>query len=121
MHEGPQSISYKKRPYEEGLMEGMITSNEPGYYEGGMFGVRIESLVTAIKMEKEGAGDNIGFETITMTPIQQQMINLDMLTSEEKQWLNNYHKEVREKLEPLLQKNRLALDYLYRETEPIQA
>jgi len=120
VHEGPQSISYKKRAYEEGLMEGMITSNEPGYYETGAFGIRIESLVTAVKKDEAGAGDNIGFETITMAPIQQQMINMEMLTSQEKQWLNNYHKEVREKLEPLLKENQLALDYLYRETEPIE-
>ena len=99
-------------------MEGMITSNEPGYYEAGAFGVRIESLVTAVK--KEGAGNNIGFETITMTPIQQQMINMEMLTSEERQWLNDYHREVREKLEPLLKENQLALAYLHRETEPIE-
>ncbi len=95
VHEGPQSIS--KRGMEP-LKPGMLVSNEPGYYKEGEYGIRIENLVFVT------AQDNgmLGFETITLCPIDLRLINLHLLDKDEREWLNAYHRQVREKLVPHL-------------------
>ena len=86
VHEGPQSISKSsKAPF----IEGMIVSNEPGYYEKNKFGIRIENLIYVKKMKK-----NKIFENLTMVPIDKNLINSELLTSNEKKWLNTYHRKV---------------------------
>jgi Xaa-Pro aminopeptidase len=70
-------------------MEGMIVSNEPGYYEKNKFGIRIENLVY-VKKEKK----NKHFENLTMAPIDKDLIDQDYLNKNEKEWLNKYHKKV---------------------------
>jgi len=123
VHEGPQGIGFRKRDNEEGFKIGMTTSNEPGYYEDGAFGIRIENV--CITVEKLTANHFGGrkfccFETVTMTPISTSLINRDMLSPEEKCWLNTYHKECREKLLPGMQTHfPQAVSYLLNETEPI--
>ena len=86
VHEGPQSISKNSQIK---LKDGMILSNEPGYYKDGSFGIRIENLVY-IKKNK--------FIELTLAPIQKNLIDKSILSSTEIKWLNNYHKKVKESL-----------------------
>ena len=87
VHEGPQSISKKNST---SLVEGMIVSNEPGYYEKNNFGIRIENLVY-IKTNKK---KQKVFDNLTMAPIDKELINESLLSRKEKNWINDYHKKV---------------------------
>ena len=80
------------------IHSGMILSNEPGYYEEGEYGIRIESLI--ITQERDDG--QLEFETITLAPIDQTLIDTSLLTPEETNWLNDYHKKVYDTLSPLL-------------------
>jgi len=96
VHEGPQRIS---KLGNTPLQAGMILSNEPGYYKEGAYGIRIENLV--LVEEREIAGGErpmLGFETLTLAPIDLALIERSLLTSEEAAWLNAYHARVRETL-----------------------
>ena len=96
VHEGPQRIS---KGGLVPLQEGMIVSNEPGYYETGEFGIRIENLqyVTPMKT-KAGQRDMLGFEPLTLAPIDRRLINKSMLSVLELAWLNAYHRRVEKTL-----------------------
>ena len=100
VHEGPQSIS--KAGMAE-LKPGMICSNEPGYYKAGAYGIRIENLVLVGEPQSVG-GDHavMGFETLTLAPIDQRLIMAELLTPEERDWLNAYHQRVHDTLAPLV-------------------
>ncbi|MBX9804954.1 MAG: aminopeptidase P family protein [Alphaproteobacteria bacterium] len=102
VHEGPQRIS--KFPSTVALQPGMIISNEPGYYKTGAYGIRIESLVIVTEKGIPSGGERplLGFETLTVVPIDRTLIEVKMLTEQERAWLNAYHKKVRETLTPLL-------------------
>ena len=102
VHEGPQNIS--RRPGQVALQPGMIISNEPGYYKQGAFGIRIENLVLvqAPQMIAGGEREMMGFETLTLAPIDLRLVERALLSDEEAGWLNAYHAEVREKLTPLV-------------------
>jgi Xaa-Pro aminopeptidase len=89
VHEGPQRIS--KRASSVALQPGMILSNEPGYYAAGQYGIRIESLVTVIEGATKGS---LAFETLTLVPIDTRLVDLAMLSTDERNWLNNYHARV---------------------------
>lgn len=103
VHEGPQGISNAVNPRsKEQLVPGMIVSNEPGYYETGEFGIRIENLVLVVEMEKKGATPFYEFETLSLFPIDNALIDHDLLTEPEKAWLNNYHQVVWDRLSPQL-------------------
>ena len=97
VHEGPQSIS--KKNYIK-LEEGMVVSNEPGYYLENKFGIRIENLVFIKKVKNK-----LCFENLTFAPIDKDLINLQMLTKNEKNYLFNYHLETYSKISPFLNKN----------------
>ncbi len=101
VHEGPQSIS--KKPITQALKPGMICSNEPGYYKTDAFGIRIENLVVVSDLKDVG-GDRkmMEFETITLAPIDINLVDLSLLTETERGWLNAYHKRVRETLSDLV-------------------
>ena len=102
VHEGPQRIS---RLTDVVLQEGMILSNEPGYYKPGSFGIRIENLVVvkpAPDLINGDLRDMWSFETLTMVPINKTMIEINLLTKEEIIWINSYHKTVETRLIPLL-------------------
>ena len=95
VHEGPQSIS----PALGGkaalpFAPGMFTSNEPGFYKEGAYGIRIENLILTVEVAKNEYGTFYGFETLTLFPIETTMIAHEMLTREEVVWLNKYHKKV---------------------------
>ncbi len=99
VHEGPHRIS--KMPNSVALQPGMIVSNEPGYYKTGAYGIRIENLVAVKEVEIEGADRKyLEFETLTLAPIDIACIEPSLLTEAEKQWLNDYHRRVRETVGP---------------------
>ena len=92
VHEGPARIS---RVSDLPLREGMILSNEPGYYREGAFGIRIENLVRVIKAPDLGDNrDQLAFETLTLCPIDTRLIDLELLSTQERDWLNAYHARV---------------------------
>jgi len=99
VHEGPQAISKGNKIK---LMEGMLLSNEPGYYERGKFGIRIESLVIVKKKQNVHK-----FESITLAPIDKSLIEKKLLNKNEIDWLNNYHIKVFNNLKKFM--NRLEL------------
>ena len=100
VHEGPQRIS---KLGGVSLEPGMILSNEPGYYREGAFGIRIENLVAVEPREIAGAERKmLGFETLTLVPIDLRLIEMKLLTGDEKNWLNAYHARVRKELAPHL-------------------
>jgi Xaa-Pro aminopeptidase len=118
VHEGPQSIAYRAVVNPNMAMEpGMITSNEPGLYRPGRWGIRIENLVLCVPAFTTEFGEFLRFETLTLCPIDTRCIQLDLLTQQERDWLNGYHAHVRERLLPHVQS--AARDWLLHRTEPI--
>jgi Xaa-Pro aminopeptidase len=97
VHEGPQSISKLNKVK---IKEGMILSNEPGYYKKGSYGIRIENLVFVKKDKKK-----ISFENLTLAPIEKDLINFNLLTKSEKDYLFKYHLDVYSKLSKYLSPN----------------
>ena len=97
VHEGPQSISKFSNIK---LKEGMILSNEPGYYKEGKYGIRIENLIYIKKKKKK-----LYFENLTLAPIDKDLINYKLLTQKEKDYLFNYHLFVYSKISKFLNKN----------------
>ena len=108
VHEGPQRIA--KFANTQALKPGMIVSNEPGYYKTGEFGIRIENLIIVTPPEpiKGGEREMMGFETITLAPIDLNLVVPALLTEPERDWLNKYHARVRQTLTPLLSKEDAA-------------
>ena len=118
VHEGPQSISKAIPEPHHAMQPGMITSIEPGLYREGQWGVRIENLVlnVAVDTPERGAfGKMLGFETLTLCPIDMSCIERSMLSADEINWINQYHATVRERLSPLLSGD--ALGWLQRRTQ----
>ncbi|WP_027231883.1 aminopeptidase P family protein [Phyllobacterium sp. UNC302MFCol5.2] len=115
VHEGPQSIS--KRGVHE-LLPGMILSNEPGYYKPGGYGIRTENLLIVTEPSVPEGGDlpMMGFETITLCPIDKRLIDTDLLVRDELVWLDDYHARVRETLLPHASGE--ERDWLIAATEP---
>lgn len=100
VHEGPHQIRMEWKPAP--LQAGMTVTDEPGLYLAGKFGVRIENTLLIKDFMETEFGKFLQFESLTLCPIDLDCADLDMLTAEEKQWLNDYHKMVYEKLSPLL-------------------
>jgi len=96
VHEGPQSIRMDENPTV--LQPGMMISNEPGMYRTNGYGIRIENLVQVIPAEKTEFGQFLQFETLTLFPIDKKLIDWDIMTTTEINWLNNYHKKVYESI-----------------------
>jgi Xaa-Pro aminopeptidase len=112
VHEGPQRIAKSaggQAGTEEPLHPGMILSNEPGYYKQGEFGIRIENLVLVEEREIEGAeGRYFGFETLTFAPIDRALVDVELLSTEERTWWNDYHAQVLAIVAPQLEGDALA-------------
>ena len=100
VHEGPQRIS--KAPSAQPLLPGMIVSNEPGYYKTGAYGIRIENLVLVQPSNGAAEREMLGFETLTLAPIDRALVEPSLLEDEEIAWLDHYHAHVREVLTPLV-------------------
>lgn len=101
------------------LQAGMVTSIEPGYYEDGHFGIRIENLAVVVPSSTSHTnnGKFFEFEQLTMAPIAKNLINMELLSADDKTWLNAYHATVAERLSPLLSPS--ALLWLQKSTSPI--
>ncbi|OZI74170.1 aminopeptidase P family protein [Bordetella genomosp. 12] len=118
VHEGPQVISYRAAPGAHTAMEpGMITSNEPGIYRPGRWGVRIENLVANRRWFDGELGEFLCFETLTLCPIDTRCIEPALLRADEIAWLDDYHRLVRERLAPRVEG--AALDWLVTRTAPL--
>ncbi len=117
VHEGPQNIA--KRGVAP-LEPGMICSNEPGYYREGAYGIRIENLVLVTGPRKVRGGDRpmMGFETLTLAPIDLRLVDTSLLSGDELRWLNAYHARVRKEITPELKGRDKA--WLEQATRPLE-
>ncbi len=105
VHEPPQGFTTTaSRGGLTPIEEGMITSNEPGFYKTGQFGIRTENLMLTVNDETNEYGDFLRFETITLFPIDKKLIDLKLLSDLEIDWINQYHQEVEDQLLPHLSK-----------------
>lgn len=106
VHEGPQNIgSSASGSNEVALQAGMLISDEPGLYREGEYGIRTENLVVVKKTRETEFGKFLTFETVSLCYIDQNLIEPGLLEKEEKDWINNYHKEVLETLSPFLEED----------------
>jgi Xaa-Pro aminopeptidase len=117
VHEGPQRIS--KLPNTVALRPGMIVSNEPGYYRTGAYGIRIENLVAVEKVGETGDGELLGFETLTLAPIDRTLVDTAIMTADEIAWLDAYHARVFAEIGPQLDADDRA--WLASATAPLAA
>lgn len=118
VHEGPQRIS--KLPSRVALEPGMVLSNEPGYYKEGAYGIRIENLLAVRAVDAPPGAEKslLGFETLTLSPIDLPLVDPALLTGEEMAWLNTYHARVRAEIGPLLDPE--TRGWLERATRPVR-
>lgn len=118
VHEGPAAIAWQNRPSTTvTLEEGMITSDEPGLYIEGAYGIRIENELLVQKGTQNQYGQFMYFEPLTLAPIDLDAIDANLLTEKEKVWLNDYHQTVYQKLSPHLTSKEQI--WLARQTTPI--
>lgn len=117
VHEGPQSLSRRSMTEFE---PGMIISNEPGYYRDGAFGIRIENLITVHEAREIEGGEipMLGFDTLTLCPIDRELVLPELLNTKQLDWLNLYHKKVCDELSPLIDDEQ-TLEWLKWATAPI--
>jgi len=122
VHEGPHGIGVRIAYNNSPLKAGMTISNEPGYYADGQFGIRIESIVLVREVKTPnnfGEKGFLGFECVTVCPIQKKLVDTTLLTAEERKWLNDYHANTWSKVSPLLKNDDRALKWLERECAPL--
>lgn len=101
VHEGPHQIRMEYKPAP--LVEGMTVTDEPGLYLAGRFGVRTENTLLIVPYKNTEFGSFLGFEPLTLCPIDLAPVKKEMLLPEEKEWLNTYHRTVYDRLSPLLE------------------
>ncbi|KAI9483859.1 MAG: peptidase M24, structural domain-containing protein [Benjaminiella poitrasii] len=122
VHEGPHGIGIRPHFNDTPLAAGMTVTDEPGYYEDGKFGIRIENVVLVKDVETPnnfGGRGYLGFEHVTIAPLGLNLIDVNLLTSSERKWVNDYHQECWDKLSPLLAHDATAAVWLKKETQPI--
>ena len=136
VHEGPHGIS-PRWTNKEFLKKGMVTSNEPGFYDDGRFGIRIENLLEIVDVKSSSNDESDGeepsnkkqktegkeffrFDKLTMIPIQKNLIDLDLMTDTELDWLDSYHEEVMQKVSPLLEEGSPAMNWLVKSCAKIE-
>ncbi|RIJ50888.1 aminopeptidase P family protein [Maribellus luteus] len=100
VHEGPMAIrqEYNENP----ILPGNVLSNEPAFYREGEYGIRTENMIVCVECEETGYGRFLGFETLTLCPIDTSLIKSGLLSDREKNWVNEYHAEVKRRLKPVL-------------------
>jgi Xaa-Pro aminopeptidase len=113
VHEGPASISKRGAVP---LEPGMLLSNEPGCYRAGEWGIRTETLITVTAPDADGF---MGFETITLCPIDRRLVDVEMLLPAERAWLNGYHARVLAVLTPELEDESECLAWLAAACAPV--
>ena len=101
VHEGPQKIS--PHPVDVVIEEGMLISNEPGVYREGEYGIRIENLVLCREDRVTEFGAFLAFDTLTLAPYDRRLIDVAMLSGDERAWIDAYHEEVNARLAPMLE------------------
>lgn len=106
VHEGPQSIRMEDNPVT--LKPGMVISNEPAMYRTGEYGIRTENLILVKEDSTTEFGEFLSFETLTLCYIDTSLVDVSMLSADERIWLNNYHQMVYDKLSPLLTEKEAA-------------
>ncbi|CAI5523684.1 unnamed protein product [Closterium sp. Naga37s-1] len=119
VHEGPQSIS-PRFGNPTPLQAGMVVSNEPGFYHDNQFGIRIENLLVVREQQTQfrfGGTTYLGFECLTLFPIQTKLVSVELLSNAEVKWINDYHQRVWDTVSPLL--SGAPLQWLQRNTQPI--
>ncbi|KAI0258993.1 Creatinase/aminopeptidase [Gloeopeniophorella convolvens] len=122
VHEGPQGIGTRIAYNSTPLKPGMTVSNEPGYYADGRFGIRIENVVVVREAQTPNNFGNkgfLGFEHVTLAPIGRNLVDVSLLSADERAWVDAYHKEVWEKVAPLLANDPRAKAWLERECAPL--
>ncbi|OOQ85766.1 putative Xaa-Pro aminopeptidase P [Penicillium brasilianum] len=122
VHEGPMGIGTRVQYTEVPIAAGNVLSDEPGYYEDGKFGIRIENIIMAREVKtahKFGDKQWLGFEHVTMTPIGRNLIEPSLLSDSELKWVNDYHTEVWDKTHHFFKEDELSRKWLERETQPI--
>ncbi|KAI1448366.1 aminopeptidase-like protein [Annulohypoxylon stygium] len=120
VHEGPIGIGTRVQYSEVSLSPGNVISDEPGYYEDGSFGIRIENIVMVKEVKtkyKFGDKPYLGFEHVTMVPYCRKLIDETLLTDAEKTWLTDYNKEIWEKTKGYFENDKVTLAWLERETQ----
>lgn len=119
VHEGPNAIRTREADGTGGTVfeEGMITSNEPGLYLEGKYGIRIENLMLCVKDQKTEYGQFMKFDTLTLVPYEREAILPEMMSDEELRALNHYHKMVYERLSPYLDNE--EKQWLLEQTTPL--
>lgn len=123
VHEGPIGIGTRVQYTEVALAPGNVISNEPGYYEDGHFGIRIENIILVNEVQtKHSFGDKpyLGFEHVTMVPYCRALIDPGLLSNTEKTWLNTYHAEILDKTKGYFEKDDVTMAWLNRETKPFE-
>jgi Xaa-Pro aminopeptidase len=121
VHEGPIGIGTRVQYSEVPLSVGNVISDEPGYYEDGNFGIRIENVVMVKEVQtKHRFGDKpyFGFEHVTLVPMCRKLIDVGLLSEREREWLNTYHREVLEKTGPIFKEDERTRAWLERECAP---
>ncbi len=116
VHEGPQNIRLNENPAL--LTPGMITSNEPGIYRAGEYGIRCENLILTTPAFATEFGNFNKFETLTLFPFDLNLFDTSIMTDDEISWINNYHSEVYRRLSPML--NNDEQKWLATKTQPLQ-
>ncbi|XP_063404112.1 xaa-Pro aminopeptidase 1-like isoform X7 [Mytilus trossulus] len=122
VHEGPGRISLSHASFasDEKLDEFMFFSDEPGYYEAGQFGIRLENIVMVTEAETTYNFMNstfLTFETVTLVPYEPNLIDYDLLSPEQIQWINTYHSTVQKKIGPLVSSDPVASEWLSSRTQ----
>ncbi len=119
VHEPPQGFTSGLGERAVTIIEkGMLTSNEPGMYVEGSHGIRIENLILAVEDEITDYGEFLSFDTLTLFPIEQKLINTKYLSNHEIKWLNDYHSKVYDLIHPFLTKKEAK--WLKEKTKPIK-
>ncbi|KAJ3841758.1 putative Xaa-Pro aminopeptidase P [Lentinula raphanica] len=122
VHEGPHGLGTRITYNASPLKAGMIVTNEPGFYADGKYGIRIENvLIVKEVVTPWNFGDKgfLGFECVTMCPIQTKLVDQNLISVDEKSWLNDYNHNVWIKISPMLQHDERALRWLEKECQPI--
>ncbi|KAI9490758.1 peptidase M24, structural domain-containing protein [Zychaea mexicana] len=122
VHEGPQGIGVRIAYNDTPFSAGMTVTDEPGYYEDGKFGIRIENTLIVRQAQTQhnfGERGYLGFEHVTLVPMGLNLIDVDLLSPAEKKWVNDYHAECLQKIGPLVANDPDAVAWLKRETTPI--
>jgi Xaa-Pro aminopeptidase len=123
VHEGPIGIGTRKHYAEVALAAGNVTSIEPGFYEDGSYGIRLENIAIVREIKtthRFGDKPYLGFEHVTVVPWCRCLIEPSLLTGKEKKWVNDYHALVFEKTSGFFKDDPLSMAWLKRETQPFE-